>query len=96
MNQTTQIDPTKIRSIILSKFIEPGFEYWFTNHQHIRSPFPSAIKETVRERTSEIFFEWISGLKEKKPRKVKKSSKLSWTISLTLHGSRILTQNLSR
>ena len=73
MNQTTQIDPTKIRSIILAKFIESGFEYWFTNHQHIRSPFPSAIKETVRERTSEIFLEWISGLKEKELNEMKEN-----------------------
>ncbi|MBA4408022.1 MAG: hypothetical protein Q8S54_02645 [Bacteroidota bacterium] len=65
MNQTTQPDTAQTRSIISAKFIEPGFEYWFTNHQHIRSPFPYAIKDTVRERTSEIFFEWISGLKVK-------------------------------
>ncbi|HAQ21166.1 MAG TPA: hypothetical protein DCR40_18330 [Prolixibacteraceae bacterium] len=73
MNQTTQPDPTQIRSIISAKFIEPGFDYWFTNHQHIRSPFPSAIKDTVRERTSEIFFEWISGLKEKELNKMKEN-----------------------
>lgn len=65
MNQTTQPDPAQIRSIISAKFIEPGFEYWFTNHKHIRSPFPTGIKDTVKERTSEIFFEWISGLKDK-------------------------------
>ena len=73
MNQTKQIDPTQIREVVSAKFIEPGMEYWFSNHQHIRSPFPSVIKETVRERTSEIFFEWISGMKKKELNEMKEN-----------------------
>lgn len=64
MSQSELNDPVQIRSIISSKFIEPGFEYWFTNHEHIRSPFPSVIRNALKERTSIIFFEWIDGMKE--------------------------------
>ncbi|MDP3432716.1 MAG: hypothetical protein Q8T04_07110 [Bacteroidota bacterium] len=64
MSQSELKDPVQIRSIISSKFIEPGFEYWFTNHEHVRSPFPSAIRNALKERTSIIFFEWIDGMKE--------------------------------
>jgi hypothetical protein len=64
MSQSELKDPVQIRSVISSKFIEPGFEYWFTNHEHIRSPFPSAIRNALKERTSIIFFEWIDGMKE--------------------------------
>lgn len=64
MNQTELKEEAEIRSIISAKFIDPGFEYWFTNHEHVRSPFPSSIKSALKERTSILFFEWIDGLKE--------------------------------
>lgn len=64
MHQSELIDPVQIRSIITSKFIEPGLAYWFTNHEHIRSPFPTVIRKPLKERSSVIFFEWIDGLKE--------------------------------
>lgn len=65
MNQTKESDLTQTRAVISAKFIEPGLEYWFSNHEHIRSPFPIGIKSAVKEHTSKIFFEWISGLKDK-------------------------------
>jgi hypothetical protein len=64
MRQSETIEKEQIRSIISRKFIEPGFEYWFTNHEHVRSPFPPAIRISLREKTSVIFFEWIDSLKE--------------------------------
>ncbi len=73
MNQTKQPDRDQIHAVVSAKFIEPGLEYWFSNHKHIRSPFPIEIKDTVRERTSEIFFEWISGLKDKELNEMKEN-----------------------
>ena len=65
MNQAWQIESEQIRSVISGKFIEPGLEYWFSDHEHVRSPFPHDILGEVKERTSEILFEWIEGLSEK-------------------------------
>jgi hypothetical protein len=64
MIQTALNNNSKTRKIISEKFIDPGFEYWFTNHEHIRSPFPTAIRVDLKEKTSVIFFEWIDGLKK--------------------------------
>lgn len=64
MSQAKQIELAEMHSVISARFIEPGFDFWFTNHEHIRSPFPISIRSATRERTSEIFFEWIAGLKE--------------------------------
>jgi hypothetical protein len=64
MNQTKQLESAQTRSIISAKFIEPGFEYWFTNHEHVRSPFPIGIKNSVKEKTTKLFFEWMEGLKD--------------------------------
>ena len=71
MNQTEQKEEIEIRSIISAKFIDPGFEYWFSNHEHVRSPFPSAIRNALKERVSNIFFEWIDGLKERELKAMK-------------------------
>ncbi len=65
MNQTKQTESDQMRSVISAKFIEPGFAYWFSNHEHVRTPFPMEIKKAAKERTTETFFEWIDGLKEK-------------------------------
>ena len=64
MNQTKQLESAQTRSIISAKFIEPGFEYWFTNHEHVRSPFPIGIINSVKEKTTKLFFEWMEGLKD--------------------------------
>lgn len=64
MNQSEHMEEAEIRSIISGKFIDPGFDYWFTNHEHVRSPFPAVIRDSLKERVSLIFFEWIDGLTE--------------------------------
>lgn len=47
------------------KFLKPGFEYWFSNHEHVRTPFPKEILHELKENTSYIFLEWMKELKEK-------------------------------
>lgn len=64
MNQTSTTNQSDIKEIVSNRFIEPGFDYWFTNHEHIRSPFPSNIRAELKDRVSSIFFDWIEGLKE--------------------------------
>jgi hypothetical protein len=52
-------------SLVESRFLNPGFEYWFSNHEHIRSPFKKDIETEVRKNTSIIFMEWIKGLDDR-------------------------------
>ncbi|MBK7628745.1 MAG: hypothetical protein IPJ16_16380 [Bacteroidales bacterium] len=49
-------------SLVESRFLNPGFDYWFSNHKHVRSPFKKDIETEVRKNTSIIFMEWIKGL----------------------------------
>lgn len=65
MSETNETDLARLHSVITAKFIDPGFNYWFTNHDHVRSPFPNSILSDAKERTTTIFLEWIEGLKEK-------------------------------
>jgi hypothetical protein len=50
--------------IVENKFLKPGFNYWFSNHEHIRTPFPAKIRELTQERTSAVFMDWVEGLHE--------------------------------
>lgn len=60
----------KYLSLIESGFLNPGFEYWFTNHKHIRSPFTKEIETEARKNTRIIFIEWINGLTDDEPRNI--------------------------
>lgn len=70
MNQTKIDDSAQIRAIVSNRFIEPGFEYWFSNHEHVRSPFPKEIRGVLREKTAIVFFEWLEDIKETELKKM--------------------------
>ncbi len=42
--------------------LSKGFEYWFTDREEVRSPFPEGIQEELRRKTSQKFSEWINTL----------------------------------
>ncbi len=52
------------KEIISEDFLKFSFNYWFSNHDHIRSPFPVEIRALLKENTTEVFFEWIFGSTE--------------------------------
>ena len=64
MSQRHPSTSPEIRSMISKRFLGPGFEFWFADHGHIRSPFPCEIMDSVRKNTSRVFFEWISGFRD--------------------------------
>ena len=60
MNAIPAMNPDQLRSVISTRFLRPGFDFWFSGREHIRSPFPKEIMESVEERTSITFFDWIA------------------------------------
>lgn len=44
--------------------LDHGFNYWFTDHEHVRSPFPEAIRDELKSKTTERFSEWMMTLGE--------------------------------
>ncbi len=70
LNTKLSMNQDEVRSVISTRFLRPGFEFWFTDHEHIRSPFPKAIMEAVEEKTCTTFFEWIGGHKEEELQKI--------------------------
>ena len=47
-----------------SELVEQTFRFWFGGQQHIRTPFPEYIREELRKKATQRFFEWASTLGE--------------------------------
>lgn len=57
----TTLTPDSVKN---SELVEKTFEYWFDDHQHIRSPFPGYIRSELKDIALKRFYGWLSGLKE--------------------------------
>ncbi|MCC7332368.1 MAG: hypothetical protein IT232_07155 [Flavobacteriales bacterium] len=48
-----------------SELVEQTFHFWFTDNEHIRSPFPEYIRPMLKEKAVDGFFKWVSNLNPK-------------------------------
>ncbi len=53
------------QSYIEPEMIESAFAFWFSNNEHIRSPFPEYIKDELRILATDNFLSWTSQISEK-------------------------------
>lgn len=58
----TELDQNTFESVEL---VEQTFKYWFSDHEHVRSPFPDYIHDKLKEKSTELFFKWVSQLDPK-------------------------------
>lgn len=42
--------------------LNQGFDYWFTDREQVRSPFPEGMHDELRIKTSQRFSEWLETL----------------------------------
>lgn len=56
--------PTK-EQLAESQMIQSTFEFWFSDHKHVRSPFPFYIHTEVKDKSVEFFLEWMGKLNPK-------------------------------
>ncbi|MBD3637544.1 MAG: hypothetical protein HUJ25_09340 [Crocinitomicaceae bacterium] len=52
-------------SLESSELVNQTFEFWFSDNEHIRSPFPSYIHNDLKRIATEKFFAWAKGLNPK-------------------------------
>ncbi|MCF8258866.1 MAG: hypothetical protein K9J06_15025 [Flavobacteriales bacterium] len=64
MNAIETSTPT-LDQLRASDMTRQTYEYWFTEHGHVRSPFPFYIQDNVRENTLCAFRDWIAKLNPK-------------------------------
>lgn len=56
------LEPNTVES---SELVEQTFNFWFSDNEHIRSPFPEYIRPILKENTVDAFFKWVSNLNPK-------------------------------
>lgn len=61
------MDPVEIKN---SELIQETFRFWYSEQQHIRSPFPEYIRDELKKTSIEIFYNWINGIKDKTKKKI--------------------------
>jgi len=57
-----ELNPVSIES---SELIEETFKFWFSDNDHIRTPFPEYIRFDLQQKAVAKFFEWASNLHPK-------------------------------
>ena len=57
-----ELEPNTLES---SELVEQTFNFWFTDNEHIRSPFPIYIRPILKEKAVNSFFKWVSELNPK-------------------------------
>ncbi len=57
-----ELNPTSVES---SEMVEQTFNFWFSDKEHIRSPFPEYIRPDLKLKSTKQFFKWVEGLNEK-------------------------------
>ncbi len=57
-----ELDSATVES---SELVNQTFQFWFSDNQHIRSPFPSYIHSDLRVKATEKFYKWAKNLDPK-------------------------------
>ncbi len=65
MTQTEITNKLNSQKYIEPDMLENAFEFWFKNHEHIRSPFPERIREKLRVSATEKFLLWSEQISDK-------------------------------
>ncbi|MCG3165407.1 MAG: hypothetical protein POELPBGB_01170 [Bacteroidia bacterium] len=47
------------------QMLESAFDFWFKDHEHIRSPFPDYVKDDLQQKSIDKFLEWSNQISEK-------------------------------
>lgn len=48
-----------------SELVEETLKFWFSDNEHIRSPFPEYIRPELQKKATEGFYVWVNGLNNK-------------------------------
>lgn len=52
------------QDFIGNDFFEASYNFWFTDNEHIRTPFPADIQEELKEKAFRFFMEWVFELSD--------------------------------
>lgn len=70
MNELEVEKKLKSQTYIEPEMIDAAFEFWFSERDHVRSPFPFYIRENLRIAAIDKFLSWSSLLSEKAKKEI--------------------------
>ena len=53
-----------------TNMLEASFNFWFTDNEHIRSPFPDYTKEDILQQSTARFNRWIENISDKAQKEI--------------------------
>lgn len=57
-------------SLVDNNMLEAAFNFWYSDKEHIRSPFPEYIREPLRMKALDKFFDWANKSAEKAKKEI--------------------------
>lgn len=57
-------------NLIDNGMIDAAFNFWFSDKEHIRSPFPVYIREILTTKALDNFFDWINKISDKAKKEI--------------------------
>ena len=54
----------KEQDFVGSDFFEESFKFWYNDNEHIRTPFPIEIQDSLKELTFRVLMEWVFELSD--------------------------------
>jgi hypothetical protein len=58
------------KSLIDNGMIDAAFGFWYSDKEHIRSPFPVYIREMLTTKALDNFFDWVNKISEKAKKEI--------------------------
>ena len=53
-----------------TNMLEASFNFWFTDNEHIRSPFPDYTKEDILQQSTARFNRWVENISDKAQKEI--------------------------
>lgn len=55
----------ELNTVESSEMVEQTFQFWFSDQDHIRTPFPTYIRTALKQEATAKFFTWANGINPK-------------------------------
>lgn len=69
MNKQTE-EKLKAQNYIETEMIEAAFNFWFSDNNHLRSPFPAYMRDKLITQATDKFIDWTNQISDKAKKEI--------------------------
>ncbi len=67
---STLDEKLKAQELIDPEMVHAAFQFWFSDNEHIRSPFPTYIREKLQALATQKMLDWGAQISEKAKKEI--------------------------